>query len=132
MTIKQLYNVIRASSERYMSVESEASCRLIKITEDADRIIEEADAFARWTPFYQFCQVDLHYYEPVQVTRKMVYEIGRKQGYRLVEEPEAVIRSKEPPVKTGGILEFKQSLAAVFFALHLNILLYRRFLYANR
>jgi hypothetical protein len=40
--------------------------------------------------------------------------------------------SKEPPVKTGGILEFKQSLAAVFFALHLNILLYRRFLYANR
>jgi hypothetical protein len=42
------------------------------------------------------------------------------------------IQSKEPPVKTGGILEFKQSLAAVFFALHLNILLYRRFLYANR
>jgi hypothetical protein len=33
--------------------------------------------------------------------------------------------SKEPPVKTGGILEFKQSLPAVFFALHLDIPLYR-------
>jgi hypothetical protein len=33
--------------------------------------------------------------------------------------------SKEPPVKTGGILEFKQSLPAVFFALHLNIFPYR-------
>jgi hypothetical protein len=32
--------------------------------------------------------------------------------------------SKEPPVKTGGILEFKQSLPAVFFALHLNIFPY--------
>jgi hypothetical protein len=34
------------------------------------------------------------------------------------------IASKEPPVKTGGILEFKQSLPAVFFALHLNIFPY--------
>ena len=50
---------------------------------------------------------------------------------RLIIEKPAIV-SKEPPVKTGGILEFKQSLAAVFFALHLNILLYRRFLYANR
>jgi len=40
--------------------------------------------------------------------------------------------SKQPPVKTGGILEFKQSLSAVFFALHLNILPYRRFTYTNR
>jgi len=40
--------------------------------------------------------------------------------------------SKEPPVKTGGILEFKQSLAAVFFALHLDIFLYYFFTYSNR
>ena len=37
--------------------------------------------------------------------------------------------SKEPPVKTGGILEFKQSLSAVFFALHLDIFFYRGFTY---
>jgi hypothetical protein len=33
-------------------------------------------------------------------------------------------KSKLPPVKTGGILEFKQSLPAVFFALHFDILSY--------
>ena len=41
-------------------------------------------------------------------------------------------QSKQPPVKTGGILEFKQSLSAVFFALHLNILSYRRLTYPHR
>ena len=41
-------------------------------------------------------------------------------------------KSKEPPVKTGGILEFKQSLPAVFFALHFDIFPYSRLTYANR
>ena len=39
--------------------------------------------------------------------------------------------SKQPPVKTGGILEFKQSLSAVFLALHLDIFSYRGLTYAN-
>lgn len=56
----------------------------------------------------------------------------RLAASQQIRTRQPIIDSKEPPVKTGGILEFKQSLAAVFFALHLNILLYRRFLYANR
>ncbi len=48
------------------------------------------------------------------------------------KEKEDFRTSKEPPVKTGGILEFKQSLSAVFFALHPDIFPYRRFTYHNR
>ena len=42
---------------------------------------------------------------------------ARKQMCELLE-------NKQPPVKTGGILEFKQSLPAIFFALHCNIFPY--------
>jgi len=57
---------------------------------------------------------------------RVVFSVGG--GYKDI----VALISKEPPVKTGGILEFKQSLSAVFFALHLDIFPNCRFIYSYR
>ncbi|HOQ03878.1 MAG TPA: hypothetical protein PKY88_01510 [Anaerohalosphaeraceae bacterium] len=109
MTAEQLYKVMRASSERYFCVESQADVRLFRIDGETDTIVEEANAFVCWSPFRQTCRIDLHSYEPVTVTKKLVYDIGRKEGRRLMDEPKAVIRYKADIQKTD--LSFQGQIA---------------------
>ena len=109
LTAEQLYKVMRASSERYVGVESQAATRLFRVAGQTDTIVEQTTALVCWSPFRQTCRIDLRSYEPATITKKLVYDIGREQGRRLVENPQAVIRYKADIQKTD--LSFQGQIA---------------------
>lgn len=94
MNIEQIYRIMRASSERYTSIETDVNERIYRNEAGQERDIQQAIAVTRWTPFLQYCEIekcmfnipttqsnrDLHHIE--------TYLIDKYKGKQLLNMPE--------------------------------------------
>jgi len=131
--VKDYYETLLDKSSVFIDLDDYTNNRSNILKKACQKYKDQLPAvFASKEKYFENTKFEMILDKPKNYPRKEFEQTlgtSRKQIFQIMKGADS---SKEPPVKTGGILEFKQSLSAVFFALHLDIFLYRSFAYTNR
>lgn len=121
LNTEQVCKIMRASSERYASLDAEVNERLYHKKENSESIYQQANATVYWKPFVQYCQIDKTIFNvPTEQGlrdshRIETYSIGTQNSKQLIVMPEKRVVSQGRIMKTTPSIKRKIAVYSAYW-----------------